>query len=171
MIIWGYFHDVLLYALKYATYVLRWLKRPFAILILGTVVYQLIRIGGHRLWYLSPRVPSISLHHPCRLPLLSRIIDCPRSFAFPTNYTQLLDLQADKFGELREKGLISRDMAKDMHYAAARDVPSLQFSLEKSSLKNKQVLVDFLGQLKEKMDVSGSHLQSFHALVSQEILT
>jgi hypothetical protein len=89
----------------------------------------------------------------------------------PINYTELLDFQVEKLGELRDKGLVSKNIAKQMYHVATRDVWAIQNTLKRSSLSNKSVLLEVLDKFREKMEASGRHLQLFHASVTQEIFT
>ncbi|HEV7738265.1 MAG TPA: hypothetical protein VGO47_12950 [Chlamydiales bacterium] len=147
--------------------------------ILYCLAYQLAQSGGRAARdYVSSYLPQINFRfrHPCKMPLLNRIIDCPEHsvavhYMAPINYTELLDFQVEKLGELRDKGLVSKNIAKQMYHVATRDVWAIQNTLKRSSLSNKSVLLEVLDKFREKMEASGRHLQLFHASVTQEIFT
>lgn len=56
-----------------------------------------------------------------------------------------------------------------MHNIITQDMPTLRSCLRKSSLQNKQLLLDQLNHLMKKMELSGYSLKLFDALITQEV--
>lgn len=87
--------------LEYVACGFSWLKPLFSVFLVICLVYQLIRLGSYQLWQLS-LVSSLSIRHPCQLPIFRSIIDCPWNWSAASvgNYMHLMNMQVEKISEL-----------------------------------------------------------------------